>query len=346
MLCHDYINKEEEVDLKLKTVWMVPTLASMAVFASACGGGGEEPGGSEESSGSEGSGEESAGQEGGGSGDIAIDGSSTVFPIMEAVSEEFGNENEDIDAPVGVSGSGGGFERFIAGETDLNNASRQISEEEQQALEDEGIEYTELTMAYDGITVAVNPENDFVNQLTYEQLDQIYSDDSDAETWSDINEEWPDEELDLYAPGTDSGTHDYFVEDVLGGDDLSRNASTSEDDNVLVNGVSGSQGAIGFFGYSYYSENEDSLKAVPVTDDDEEAVGPSPETITDESYPLARPLFTYFKNSSVADDEDVEAYVRFANENAPDLAEEVGYAAAPDSAYEENAEKIDEVAGE
>ncbi|MDZ5783708.1 PstS family phosphate ABC transporter substrate-binding protein [Marinococcus luteus] len=332
--------------MKLKTVWMVPTLASMAVFASACGGGGEEPGGGGESGSGEESGGESAGQEGGGSGDIAIDGSSTVFPIMEAVSEEFGNEYEDIEAPVGVSGSGGGFERFIEGETDLNNASREISEEEQEALEEEDIEYTELIMAYDGITVAVNPENDFVDELTYDELEQIYSDDSDAETWSDINEEWPDEELDLYAPGTDSGTHDYFVENVLGGADLTRNASTSEDDNTLVNGVAGSESALGFFGYSYYVENEDDLKAVPITDDDEEAVEPSLETINDESYPLARPLFTYFKNSSVEDDEDVEEYVRFANENAGELAEEVGYAAAPDSVYEENEEKIDEVAGE
>ncbi len=345
MLCLDYINKEEEVGLNFKKVWMIPTFATLAVFASACGGGGEEPGGSEESSGSEGSGEESAGQEGGGSGDIAIDGSSTVFPIMEAVSEEFQQEHGDIEAPVGVSGSGGGFERFIAGETDLSNASRPIEQEEEEALEEAGIEYTELELAYDGITVAVNTENDFVDNLTFEELSQIFADGSDAQNWSDIRDSWPEEPIDIYAPGTDSGTYDYFSEAVLEEGDINREAQLSEDDNVLVNGVAGSQNAIGFFGYAYYAENQDSLKAVPIVpeEDGNEGIEPSEETINDQSYPLARPLFTYVKNESLQQNEDVVEYVRFMNENAGSLAEEVGYVAAPEEVYEENAQKIDEV---
>ncbi|OZT80097.1 phosphate-binding protein [Marinococcus halophilus] len=324
---------------------MIPTFATLAVFASACGGGGEEPGGSEESSGSEGSGEESAGQEGGGSGDIAIDGSSTVFPIMEAVSEEFQQEHGDIEAPVGVSGSGGGFERFIAGETDLSNASRPIEQEEEEALEEAGIEYTELELAYDGITVAVNTENDFVDNLTFEELSQIFADGSDAQNWSDIRDSWPEEPIDIYAPGTDSGTYDYFSEAVLEEGDINREAQLSEDDNVLVNGVAGSQNAIGFFGYAYYAENQDSLKAVPIVpeEDGNEGIEPSEETINDQSYPLARPLFTYVKNESLQQNEDVVEYVRFMNENAGSLAEEVGYVAAPEEVYEENAQKIDEV---
>ncbi|GEK58048.1 PstS family phosphate ABC transporter substrate-binding protein [Marinococcus halophilus] len=331
--------------MNFKKVWMIPTFATLAVFASACGGGGEEPGGSEESSGSEGSGEESAGQEGGGSGDIAIDGSSTVFPIMEAVSEEFQQEHGDIEAPVGVSGSGGGFERFIAGETDLSNASRPIEQEEEEALEEAGIEYTELELAYDGITVAVNTENDFVDNLTFEELSQIFADGSDAQNWSDIRDSWPEEPIDIYAPGTDSGTYDYFSEAVLEEGDINREAQLSEDDNVLVNGVAGSQNAIGFFGYAYYAENQDSLKAVPIVpeEDGNEGIEPSEETINDQSYPLARPLFTYVKNESLQQNEDVVEYVRFMNENAGSLAEEVGYVAAPEEVYEENAQKIDEV---
>ncbi len=348
MLCHEYINKEEEVGLNFKKVWMVPTFATLAVVASACGGGGEESSGSgsEESSGSGSGSEESSGEEGsGGSGDIAIDGSSTVFPIMEAVSEEFQQEHGDIEAPVGVSGSGGGFERFIAGETDLSNASRPIEQEEEDALEEAGIEYTELELAYDGLTVAVNPENDFVDNLTFEELSQIFADGSDAQNWSDIRDSWPDEPIDIYAPGTDSGTYDFFSEEVLEEGDVSREAQLSEDDNVLVNGVAGSQNAIGFFGYAYYAENQDSLKAVPIVPQEggDEGIEPSQETINDQSYPLSRPLFTYVKNESLQENEDVVEYVRFLNDNAADLAEEVGYVAAPEEVYEENTQKIDEV---
>ncbi|MDQ0298717.1 phosphate transport system substrate-binding protein [Salibacterium salarium] len=339
--------------MSMKKVWMLLALVAVMVFAVACGegetdetddtGSTEEDGTEEETSG-DGSEEEVSAEEGELTGEVAIDGSSTVFPIMEAISEEYTAEEPDVQAPVGVSGSGGGFEKFIAGETDLSNASREIKDEEAEALEENGIDFFEMPLAYDGLSVVVSQENDFVDHLTVEELKQIWVD-GGAETWNDVRDEWPEEPIERFAPGTDSGTFDYWNEVILEDEDINRNAQMSEDDNVLVTGVQGSQYATAFFGYAYYAENKDSLKVVPV-DNGDGPVEPSEETINDGSYaPLSRPLFTYVKEESLQEPQVVD-YVKFLNENAGDMALEVGYVNLTEEEYDENMEKIEEVAGE
>lgn len=325
--------------MRMKKGWMALSLAGL-MAVSACGGGGEETEEEASGSGEEGSGEEAASGEG--ENEIAIDGSSTVFPIMEAVSEEYQAENPDIRAPIGVSGSGGGFERFIGGETDLSNASRAIEEEEAEQLEEAGIDYIELELAYDGLSVVVSQENDFIDSLTVEELQTIFAD-GEAETWSDVNSDWPDEPIERFSPGTDSGTFDYFTEEVLEDGDISRDAQLSEDDNVLVTGVQSNPNAIAYFGYAYYAENQDSLKIVPI-DNGDGPIEPTEETINDGTYePLSRPLYTYVKTESLQEDHILD-YVNFTNENAGELALEVGYINLTDEEYEENAQMIEEAA--
>ncbi|RSL32730.1 PstS family phosphate ABC transporter substrate-binding protein [Salibacterium salarium] len=340
----------------MKKVWMLLALAAVVVFAAACGEGETDETGEtgsseeedttdtdEEASG-DGSGEETSAEDGELSGEIAIDGSSTVFPIMEAISEEYTAEEPDVQAPVGVSGSGGGFEKFIAGETDLSNASREIKDEEAEALQENGIDFFEMPLAYDGLSVVVSQENDFVDHLTVEELKQIWVD-GGAENWSDVRDEWPDQPIERFAPGTDSGTFDYWNEVILEGEDINRNAQMSEDDNVLVTGVQGSSNATAFFGYAYYAENKDSLKVVPI-DNGDGPVKPSEETINDGSYaPLSRPLFTYVKEESLQEPEVLD-YVKFLNENAGDMALEVGYVNLTEEEYDANLEQIEKAAGE
>jgi len=271
-------------------------------------------------------------------GTIKIDGSSTVYPVTQAMAEEFSYENPRVRVTVGVSGSGGGFAKFNVGETDLSNASREIKESEAKIAQENGIEFTQFIVGYDGITVAVNPENDWVNDMTVEELKMIWEPGSSVETWSDVRAEWPDEKIDLYGPGADSGTFDYFTEEINGESGESRSDFTaSEDDNVLVRGISGNKYALGYFGYAYYAENKDSLKAVAVN-----GVLPSPETIAAQEYtPLARPLFVYAKNSSLQRPE-VEAFLKFYFENAEEIVPQVGYAPLP--SYESELEIVDELA--
>jgi len=268
-----------------------------------------------------------------GSKDILVDGSSTVFPIMEAVAEEFSIANPDLRATIGVSGTGGGFEKFIAGETDISNASRPIKEEEIALLEEAGISYTEFQIALDGLSVVVNSENDWVDQLTIEELAMIWTEGSGVETWADVRAGWPEEKIELYSPGTDSGTYDYFDEVVLDGEQINKAASLSEDDNVLVQGVSGSKNAMGYFGYAYYLENKDIVKVVPIVNGAGEAIVPNETTVQDGSYePLSRPLFIYVNNEAVKD-ENIYAFTKYALENAGAMAEEVGYVALPEQTY-------------
>lgn len=278
------------------------------------------------------------------SGTVAIDGSSTVFPIMEAVSEEYTAEQPDVKAPVGVSGTGGGFKRFVVGETDLSNASRTIKDEEAAIAAENGIEYIELELAYDGLSVIVNPENDWVDYLTVEELQSMWTD-SSVETWADVRDGWPEEEIEFFSPGTDSGTFDYWAEVILDDKDIRKSAQLSEDDNVLVNGVAGTPNGIGYFGYAYYIENKDKLKIVPI-DNGDGPVEPSEDTINSGEYaPLSRPIFTYVSVESLQRPEVLD-YVRFTNEVAGDLALEVGYINLPQEMYDANTEKIDEAAGE
>mgnify|MGYP001439548846 CR=1 FL=1 len=275
-------------------------------------------------------------------GQIIVDGSSTVFPIMEAVTEEYMMYQPSVRVSVGVSGTGGGFERFVSGETDMNNASRAIEESEVLSLEEAGIEYTELEIAYDGLSIAVNPENDWVDYLTVDELKQMWIEDGSVKKWSDIRPEWPDEEIKFYSPGADSGTFDYFDEVILEGDQIVKKATLSEDDNVLVTGVNGDQYAIGYFGYAYYTENKDKLKIVPI-DGGNGPVEPTKETIIDGSYtPLSRSLFLYINNESLQK-EEVNDFIKFLLHVVGDLSEEVGYVGLPEEKYAEQLEMIKKV---
>lgn len=274
------------------------------------------------------------------SGKVVMDGSSTVFPIMEAVAEEYSAEQPEVEVTVGVSGTGGGFKRFVTGETDFSNASREIKEEEAAEAEKNGVEFTQLSVALDGLSLVVNPANDWAQDITIEELNKMWTDTS-VKTWKDVRSDWPDEEISFFAPGKDSGTFDFFNEAVLDDTDIREDAQLSEDDNVLVTGVAGTEGAIGFFGYAYYIENQDTLRAMAV-----EGVEPTPETINDLSYPLSREIFTYVNNASLKDKEQVADFARFMNENAGALSEEVGYVGMEQARYDENAKMIDEIAGE
>ncbi len=276
-------------------------------------------------------------------GEVILDGSSTVYPIMEAVSEEYMANQPDVKVSVGFSGTGGGFEKFIAGETDLSNASRPIKDEEKAALDKKGIAYTEFELAYDGLSIVVNKDNDFVDSLTVDELKKLWTDNGKAKKWSDINPKWPNEEVKFYSPGTDSGTYDYFVKDILEEAPLVKDATLSEDDNVLVQGVEGDKNAIGYFGFAYYEENKDNLKIVPI-DNGKGPITPSIETIKSGEYsPLSRPLFTYVSNKALADKEQVADFTKFAIENAGELSEEVGYVALDEEKYTEDLNKLAEL---
>jgi phosphate transport system substrate-binding protein len=269
-------------------------------------------------------------------GEVAVDGSSTVYPIMEAAAEEYMAEQPNVNVSVGFAGTGGGFEKFIAGETVISNASRPIKDEEKAQLEEKGIEYTEFQIAFDGLSVVVNKENDWVDKLTIEDLKKMWTEDGKVKKWSDINPEWPDEEIKFYSPGHDSGTFDYFDEVVLEGAEIVKAATLSEDDNVLVQGVTGDKNAIGYFGYAYYLENKDKLKVVPIVNSKGEAVEPTNETIETGTYePLSRPLFIYVNNKAIKEQPQVADFVQFVLENAGDFAEEVGYVRLPQEMYDE-----------
>jgi phosphate transport system substrate-binding protein len=279
------------------------------------------------------------------SGAVEIDGSSTVFPIAEAVAEEFQIANPDVRVTVGFSGTGGGFERFCAGETDFSNASRGINENERAACAAAGIEFTELTVAWDGLSVIVNAANDFVTCLTVADLRRIWEPSSTVRQWSDVRPEWPAEDIRLYGPGTDSGTFDYFTEVVNGEAGASRpDFQASEDDNILVQGVAGDRYSLGYFGYAYYAESADRLKLVQV-DGGSGCVAPSDATIADGTYaPLSRPLYVYVKHDALARPE-VHAFVRFLMTQAERLVPSTGYHALSAGEYSEGLAQIEEAAG-
>ncbi len=256
---------------------------------------------------------------------VSVDGSSTVYPITQAVAEDFQATHPGVFVTVGISGTGGGFKKFLAKETDINDASRPIKPQELQRAQEQGIEFLELPIAYDGITVVVNPQNDWVDHLTLEELRRIWAPESSVRTWKDVRPQWPNRPIKLYGPGTDSGTFDYFTEAVMGKSGASRSDyQASEDDNVLVRGVATDRDALGYFGYSYYEENKDQLKAVPI-DAGQGPVAPSPETIKTGRYvPLSRPLFIYVSLPALQREEVVQ-FVEFYLEEVPRLAQEVGY---------------------
>jgi len=284
-----------------------------------------------------------SGEEGDGlSGRIQIDGSSTVYPITEAVAEEFRSEAPNVRVTVGVSGTGGGFQKFLRGETVINDASRTIKPSEMEQAEQSGIEYLRLSVAYDGLAVVVNPQNDWVDHFTVEELETIWEPDAQGTItrWNQIRPGWPDEELHLFGPGVASGTYDYFTEVIVGESGSSRGDYTaSEDDNVLVQGIASDQYGLGFFGLAYYEENQEQLKVVGV-DNGQGPVIPTPETVASNSYrPLSRPLFIYVTKEG-AQRPAVQQFINFYLDVAPKLARSVGYVAMPDSAYARQKEKF------
>ena len=270
------------------------------------------------------------------SGTIEVDGSSTVFPVTQAVAEEFRKGQPGVQVNVGVSGTGGGFQRFTSGETDVSNASRLIKDSEREAAAANGVEFIEMRVGTDGLSVLVHPDNDFVDCLSVEELSAIWSPGSDINNWSQVRAGFPDQRLRLYGPDTDSGTFDYFTEEVNGEAQISRaDYTASADDNVLVQGIAGDRGALGYFGYAYYQENEDKLKAIGV-DGGEGCVAPEPATIEDGSYsPLSRPLFIYVNAERLARPE-VQAFVTYYMDNGYELTSEVGYVPVDRSVYAAN----------
>ncbi len=289
----------------------IATAILAALALAACGGEGNSDGG--------------GGGGGGLSGRIQADGSSTVGPFTTRAAERFQQENGGVQVTVGVSGTGGGFERFCAGETDLSNASRPIKNEEKQACEADGVEFVEFQVANDALTVVVNTDNDWARCLTVDELAKIWGPDSKVDNWSQVRSGFPDERLRLFGPGTDSGTFDYFTDEINGAEGASRSDfSASENDNVVVQGVSGERGGLGYFGFSYFEENQDKLKAVEI-DGGDGCVAPSVENAQNGTYaPLARPLFVYAKTESFRRPE-VEAFVRYLLENATEIAAEAQY---------------------
>jgi phosphate transport system substrate-binding protein len=272
---------------------------------------------------------------------IQIDGSSTVYPITEAVAEEFQGGNPDVKVTVGISGTGGGFKRFVVGELDISDASRPIDVKEIDAAKQNGIDFIELPIAYDGIAIVVNPKNTWVDSMTVDELKMLWEPAAQGKItkWNQIRPNWPDKEIHLFGPGVDSGTYEYFTEAVVKQKKASRGDFTaSEDDNVLVQGVASDEGALGFFGVAYYEQNKDRLKLVPV-DDKNDANGKGPQTPSYENVlngiyqPLARPIFIYVSKKS-ADKVEVEKFVEYYMQNGARLSKEVGYIALPDVAYE------------
>jgi len=276
-------------------------------------------------------------------GEVRIDGSSTVYPITEAIAEEFRVSQPNVKVTIGVSGTGGGFKKFCRGESDINDASRLIKEGEVGACQEGNVKYTGLKIAYDGLAVVVNKENTWVDHFTVEELKKIWEPEAQGKItkWSQIRSTWPDTEFKLYGPGVASGTYDYFTEAVVGKSGSSRGDFTaSEDDNVLVQGIAGDKNSIGFFGMAYYEENMEILKLAPV-DNGKGAVSPSKETVMDGSYaPLSRPVFIYVSETGIKKPE-VSAFVRFYLQNASTIVTDVGYVALPEQQYKDETAKFE-----
>lgn len=289
--------------------------AAVALLAAGCGGGGS-------------------------SSTITADGSSTVAPFTTRAAESFKQESPDTNVTVGISGTGGGFERFCAGETDLSDASRTIEADEAAACKDAGIDYVEIPVANDALTVVVNAENDWATCLTVDQLKRIWEPGSNVTSWRDVDPSFPDEPLRLYGPGTDSGTFDYFTKEIVGEEGQSRSDyQASEDDNVIVEGVSGDKGALGYFGFSYFEENQDRVKAVDI-DGGDGCVTPSVEAAQQGTYkPLSRPLYVYAKTSSLARPE-VAAFLRHVLDNAASIAEQAQFVPLTDDQLTEARAKL------
>jgi phosphate transport system substrate-binding protein len=309
--------------------WLLGLALATALVAAGCGGTDDNAGG------------------GGGtaalSGNIVIDGSSTVAPITEAIAEEFRKEQSGVQVTVGTSGTGGGFTKFCNGETDISDASRAISDEEKTACAGKNIKYQEFRVGLDGLAVVTSAENRFLDTLTFKQLAEIFKE-GGAKTWNQVDSSFPNEKIAIFAPGVDSGTYDFFNEKVLGdpkegGLKPRSDYTASEDDNTLVQGIEGEPNSWGYFGYAYFQNNKEGLKDIKVAEEGTQGIQPTTETITSGEYLLSRPLFIYVKEDALKRAE-VQQFVKFYLEQTPQLIADVGYVAAPQGDYAQGLSKL------
>lgn len=314
--------------MSISTRWAaLPAAAVLALSLAACGS--DDEGGTS-----------------GASGSVAVDGSSTVFPMSNAASELISEENSNIRVTVAESGTGGGFEKFCTGQTDVSNASRPIADDEIATCEENGVEFTELKIATDALTLVVHPDL-AVDCLTTDQVNQLWGSESKVANWNELDPSFPDQKIALFGPDTDSGTYDYMANDVIGDDSESTRSDyeASSNDNVLVQGVSGTRGATGYFGFTYYEENSDKLKALSI-DNGNGCVEPSSETARAGEYtPLARPLFIYVKNSAYAEDAAVKEFVDFYIAELTPIAEAANYIPLSDEEYTTTKTALEGISG-
>jgi phosphate transport system substrate-binding protein len=323
-----------------KFTWRKPLslaglLALSLIILAGCGGGSGGGGQNEEEKG----GDAQAASDGS-SGQVAIEGSSTVLPITQAAAEGFNRQNPDVQITVGGSGTGDGFEAFCNGDTQISNASRPIEDDEVQACQENGIEFVEIPVALDGLSVVVNPRNDFANDITLDELATTWGPEAEGQVtqWNQVRSEWPEERFNLYGPGTESGTFDFFTERVNGEEGASRSDyQASEDDNVLVQGVSGDPNALGYFGFGYFEQNQQRLKALTV-----DSVAPSRESVQSSEYPLSRPLFIYVGTQALEENPSVQEFVYFYLQqgNLNQFVEQAQYVPLSDAGAQEARERL------
>ena len=264
------------------------------------------------------------------------DGSSTVGPIIEKLNEKFSKDHSDVTVSSGTAGTGGGFEKFIAGNTDFSNASRPIKDEEKKKLQDKNIKYHEYKVAQDGVTITVNKDNDFVDTLTKDQLKDIYS--GKDKTWKDVNSKWPNKKIKAFSPDQSHGTYDFFTEEVMNDGDIK--ADKNADTNVIVKSVQDNKEGIGYFGYNFYEQNKDKLKEVKIKDNDGKVTKPTKKTIQNDSYALSRPLFIYTNDKKLESNKGFQKFMKFVMDDKGKSAEKAGFVALPDKDYKQQKNEI------
>ncbi|UXV43546.1 phosphate ABC transporter substrate-binding protein PstS family protein [Staphylococcus simulans] len=271
-------------------------------------------------------------------GEVKGDGSSTVGPIIEILNEKFAQKYPNVTVSSGTSGTGGGFEKFINNETDFSNASRPIKDEEKKKLEEKGIKYSEWKIAKDGVTIAVNKDNDFVKELTVDELKKIYS--GQAKTWKDVNPKFPAKEIKAFSPDQSHGTYDFFSEEVMNKEDIK--AEKNADTNVIVQSVKNNKNGVGYFGYNFYEQNKDSLKEVKIKGKDGKAIEPTKKSIQDGSYALSRDLYVYTNDKKLKDNKGLNTFIKFILEDKGKSAEKAGYVALPEKDYKDQLKKLED----
>lgn len=303
--------------------WQVlgTTVIGASLLLGACGTGGNGGGDSKESD---------------AKGEVKGDGSSTVGPIVEVLNEKFNKKYPNITVSSATSGTGGGFEKFISGETDFSNASRPIKPEEKKKLDDKKVKFSDFKIAQDGVTIAVNKDNDFVKELTIDDLKKIYS--GQAKTWKDVNPKYPSKEIKAFSPDQSHGTYDFFSEEVMDKGDIK--AEKNADTNVIVQSVKNNKEGIGYFGYNFYEQNKDKLKEVKIKGKDGKAIEPTKKTIQDSSYALSRPLYIYTNDKKLKDNKAFGTFMKFVLEDKGKSAEKAGYVALPKKDYDDQLKKL------